>query len=183
MCHTIYLTKCSLRGTRSNGKPRTPYSTTTAILSLLLFYGYRIFIYKDGKLRLSHPFPFAPLHTTLLHLYLINTMKQYYPIILLDIHYRDYSTVTPTTTVKRSLSELLFTSVYTLPTIVLLNLYLMFFSTIIIIVSLGLILLERRSLFFFSHLGYKLSQVLRWAKHVYLCAKLFYCAPHNLWIV
>jgi len=53
-------------------------------------------------------------------------MKQYYPIILLDIHYRDYSTVT-TTPIKRSLSELLFTSVYTLPTIVLLNLYLMFF--------------------------------------------------------
>ena len=66
-------------------------------------------------------------------------MKQYYPIILLDIHYRDYSTVT-TTPIKRSLSELLFTSVYTLPTIVLLNLYLMFFWTIIIIVSLGIVL-------------------------------------------
>ena len=56
-------------------------------------------------------------------------MKQYYPIILLDIRYKDYSTVSATVRAptKRSLSELLFTSIYTLPTIVLLNLYLMFF--------------------------------------------------------
>ena len=71
-------------------------------------------------------------------------MKQYYPIILLDIRYKDYSTVSVSATVsaptKRSLSELLFTSIYTLPTIVLLNLYLMFFWTIIIIVSLGIVL-------------------------------------------
>ncbi len=69
-------------------------------------------------------------------------MKQYYPIILLDIRYKDYSTVSATVTAptKRSLSELLFTSIYTLPTIVLLNLYLMFFWTIIIIVSLGIVL-------------------------------------------
>ena len=50
MCQTTYLTKRSPCGTRSVGKPRTPVSTTIAILSLLLPQGYSILINVYGKL-------------------------------------------------------------------------------------------------------------------------------------
>ena len=55
MCQTTYLTKRSPCGTRSVGKPRTPVSTTIAILSLLLPQGYSILINIYGKPSLSHP--------------------------------------------------------------------------------------------------------------------------------
>ena len=61
MCQTTYLTKRSPRGTRSVGKLRTPVSTTTAILSLLLPQGYSILINIYGKPSLSHLTPRYPI--------------------------------------------------------------------------------------------------------------------------
>ena len=61
MCQTTYLTKRSPCGTRSVGKPRTPVSTTIAILSLLLPQGYSILINIYGKPSLSHLTPRYPI--------------------------------------------------------------------------------------------------------------------------
>jgi hypothetical protein len=65
MYQTTYLTKRSPRGTRSVGKLRTPVSTTTAILSLLLPQGYSILINIYGKPCLSHR---TPRYSILYHL-------------------------------------------------------------------------------------------------------------------
>ena len=65
MYQTTYLTKRSPRGTRSVGKLRTPVSTTTAILSLLLPQGYSILINIYGKPCLSH---LTPRYSILYHL-------------------------------------------------------------------------------------------------------------------
>ena len=95
MCQTTYLTKRSPCGTRSVGKPRTPVSTTIAILSLLLPQGYSILINIYGKPSLSHLTPRYPISYHLA------------PLCYLSILRLPCTTLTPTTTVTIGLSVIL----------------------------------------------------------------------------
>ena len=95
MCQTTYLTKRSPCGTRSVGKPRTPVSTTIAILSLLLPQGYSILINIYGKPSLSHPS-----HNT-------TRSNHSTPLCYLSILRLPCTTLTPTTTVTIGLSVIL----------------------------------------------------------------------------